>query len=294
MCVINYNVDMNGIVIIDKSPGLTSRDVVNIVSKKFNTKKVGHTGTLDPLATGVLVVAINKATKLVDMLTASDKEYIAECIFGVNTDTLDIEGNVLSTEDAIISETDIINVLNSFKGTYNQEVPIFSAVKINGKKLYEYAREKIDVKLPSREVNIYDIKLIDKPIYQDNHTKITFKVKVSKGTYIRSLIRDISKKLNTVGIMTNLRRISQGKFMIENAVKLDDLTTQSIISIKDALDIKSLELPDEIIKKVVNGAKIENIYNEDKILFIKDNKEIAIYKKDGDYMKIDKMIGGII
>ena len=285
---------MNGIVIIDKPPGLTSRDVVNIVSKKFNTKKVGHTGTLDPLATGVLVVAVNKATKLVDMLTSSDKEYVAECVFGVNTDTLDIEGNVLSTEDAIISESDIINVLNSFKGTYNQEVPIFSAVKINGKKLYEYAREKIDVKLPSREVNIYDIKLIDKPIYQDNHTKITFRVKVSKGTYIRSLIRDIAKRLNTVGIMTNLRRIKQGDFKIENAVKIDNLTTESIIPIKDALDIKSLELPDEITKKVVNGAKINNIYNEDKILFIKDNKEIAIYKKDGDYMKVDKMIGGII
>lgn len=285
---------MNGIVVIDKPVKLTSRDVVNIVSKKFNTKKVGHTGTLDPLATGVLVVAINRATKLVDMLTSSDKEYVAECVFGISTDTLDSDGNVLLTEDAIISKTDIVNTLNSFKGTYNQEVPIYSAVKINGKKLYEYARENIEVKLPSREVTIYDIKLIDKPIYQDNHTKITFRVKVSKGTYIRSLIRDIAKRLNTVGIMTNLRRVSQGKFNDYDAVKLDSLTTDNIIPIKDALDIKCVELSDELIKKVVNGAKINNIYNEDKILFIKDNKEIAIYKKDGDYMKIDKMIGGII
>ena len=285
---------MNGIVIIDKPQGLTSRDVVNIVSKKFNTKKVGHTGTLDPLATGVLVVVINKATKLVDMLTSSDKEYVAECVFGISTDTLDSDGNVLSSEDAIINEPAIIDVLNSFKGTYNQEVPIYSAVKINGKKLYEYARENIDIKLPSREVSIYDIELIDKPVYQDNHTKITFKVKVSKGTYIRSLIRDIAKKLNTVAIMTNLRRIKQGKFNEYDAVKLDSLTTDNIIPIKDALDIKYVELTDEITKKVVNGAKINNIYNEDKILFIKDNKEIAIYKKDGDYMKIDKMIGGII
>lgn len=285
---------MNGIVIIDKPKGLTSRDVVNIVSKKFNTKKVGHTGTLDPLATGVLVVVINKATKLVDMLTSSDKEYVAECVFGISTDTLDSDGNVLSSEDAIINEPAIIDVLNSFKGTYNQEVPIYSAVKINGKKLYEYARENIDIKLPSREVSIYDIELIDKPVYQDNHTKITFKVKVSKGTYIRSLIRDIAKKLDTVGIMTNLRRVSQGKFNEYDAVKLDSLTTDNIIPIKDALDIKCVELTDEITKKVVNGAKINNKYNEDKILFIKDNKEIAIYKKDGDYMKIDKMIGGII
>ena len=285
---------MNGIVIIDKPAGITSRDVVNIVSKKFNTKKVGHTGTLDPLATGVLVIAVNKATKIVDMLTSSDKEYVAECVFGIDTDTLDIEGNVLSSCDSIISESDITNVLNSFIGRYNQEVPVYSAVKINGKKLYEYAREKIDVKLPSRDVNIYDIKLIDKPTYQDNHTKITFAVNVSKGTYIRSLIRDIAKKLNTVGIMTNLRRISQGKFKIEDAVKLEDLTIDNIIPIKDALDIKRVELTDEIMKNVVNGAKIKNIYNYDKILFMKDNKEIAIYKKDGDYMKIDKMIGGII
>ena len=126
---------MNGIVIIDKSAGMTSRDVVNKVSEIFNTKKVGHTGTLDPLATGVLVVCINKATKLVDRLISNDKEYIAECILGIETDTLDIEGKVLSEKDTIISKQDIIDTLNKFKGIYNQEVPIYSAVKIKGKKL---------------------------------------------------------------------------------------------------------------------------------------------------------------
>ena len=287
---------MNGIVIIDKPKGLTSRDVVNIVSKKFNTKKVGHTGTLDPLATGVLVVCVNKATKIVDMLTSNDKEYIAECVFGINTDTLDSEGNVLSSEDAIIGEYDIINVLNSFKSTYNQEVPIYSAIKINGKKLYEYARENIDIKLPSRDVNIYDIKLLDKPTYKDNHTKITFYCKVSKGTYIRSLIRDIAYKLNTYGIMTNLRRISQGKFKIDDAVKIDNLSIDSIIPIKDALDIKCIKLTDDISNRVINGAKIKNKYDSDKILFMHDNKEVAIYKVDDDKdtMRIDKMIGGIL
>lgn len=286
---------MNGFVIIDKPSGLTSRDVVNIVSKKFNTKKVGHTGTLDPLATGVLVVAVNKATKLVDMVASTDKEYIAECIFGISTDTLDIEGEVLCKEDAIIREYDIINALNSFKGKYMQEVPIYSAVKVNGKKLYEYARKNIDVKLPSREVNIYDIQLIEKPVYKDNITKIKFLVRVSKGTYIRSLIRDIARKLNTVGIMTNLRRVSQGKYKLEDAIHLDDLTTDKVISIKDMLDIKCVELPDDIYKKVINGAKIRNVYHENKILFTKDNREIAIYKEaEQGYMKIDKMIGGIL
>ena len=280
---------MNGIVIIDKESDMTSRDVVDRVGKIFNTKKVGHTGTLDPLATGVLVVCVNKATKLVDKITSTKKEYIAECVFGISTDTLDIEGNVLSSEDAIISENKIIDVLNSFKGVYNQEVPIYSAVKINGRKLYEYARENIDVKLPSREVKIYDIILLDKPTYKDNHTYITFKVKVSKGTYIRSLIRDIANRLNTVGIMTNLRRVSQGKFKIDDSVKLNDLKVDNLIPIKDILDVKKIELTNDIEKKVLNGASIKNIYNENEVLFMKDNKEIALYKIDDNNKKIIKI-----
>ncbi len=282
---------MNGIVIIDKSAGMTSRDVVNKVSEIFNTKKVGHTGTLDPLATGVLVVCINKATKLVDRLTSNDKEYIAECILGIETDTLDIEGKVLSEKDTIISKQDIIDTLNKFKGIYNQEVPIYSAVKIKGKKLYEYARENIDIKLPSREITIYDIKLLGEPSYENNKTKFKFACRVSKGTYIRSLIRDIASTLNTVGIMSNLRRTKQGKFSIETAFTLDNLNKNNIIPIKHILDIKQVELTSDIEKKVLNGAKINNIYNENEILFIKNNKEIALYKTDENskLMKIDKM-----
>ena len=282
---------MNGIVIIDKSAGMTSRDVVNKVSEIFNTKKVGHTGTLDPLATGVLVVCINKATKLVDRLTSNDKEYIAECILGIETDTLDIEGKVLSEKDTIISKQDIIDTLNKFKGIYNQEVPIYSAVKIKGKKLYEYARENIDIKLPSREITIYDIKLLGEPSYENNKTKFKFACRVSKGTYIRSLIRDIASTLNTVGIMSNLRRTKQGKFSIETAFTLDNLNKNNIIPIKHILDIKQVELTSDIEKKVLNGVKINNIYNENEILFIKNNKEIALYKTDENskLMKIDKM-----
>ena len=285
---------MNGIVIIDKSAGMTSRDVVNKVSEIFNTKKVGHTGTLDPLATGVLVVCINKATKLVDRLTSNDKEYIAECILGIETDTLDIEGKVLSEKDTIISKQDIIDTLNKFKGIYNQEVPIYSAVKIKGKKLYEYARENIDIKLPSREITIYDIKLLGEPSYENNKTKFKFACRVSKGTYIRSLIRDIASTLNTVGIMSNLRRTKQGKFSIEDAVTLDSLNKNDIIPIKDILDIKQVELTSDIEKKVLNGVKINNIYNEKEILFTKNKKEIALYKKDENskLMKLDKMFEG--
>ena len=286
---------MNGIVIIDKSAGMTSRDVVDKVSKVFNTKKVGHTGTLDPLATGVLVVCINKATKLVDRITSNDKEYIAECILGIETDTLDIEGKVLSEKDSTISKQDIIDTLNKFKGKYNQEVPIYSAVKIKGKKLYEYAREKIGVKLPSREVSIKDIKLIGEPIYENNKTRFKFSCSVSKGTYIRSLIRDIAISLNTVGIMTFLRRTKQGNFKIENSVTLAQLTKNEIIPIKEVLKCKKIELTSDIEKKVVNGAKINNIYNEKEILFMKNNREIALYKvdkNDNNIMKVDKVFEG--
>ena len=281
---------MNGIVIVDKPSKMTSRCVVNEVSKIFNTKKVGHTGTLDPLATGVLVICVNKATKLVERLTFNDKEYVATCLLGLETDTLDIEGKVLKEEESIVKKEDIIDTLNSFIKTYNQEVPVYSAVKVNGKKLYQYARENININLPSRSVSIYDIRLIDEPIYKDGKTEFKFLCHVSKGTYIRSLIRDIAKKLNTVGTMTSLRRTRQGKYKIDTSYTLDSININSIIPIRDVLGIKEIELTSDIEKKVLNGAEIDNIYDEKEILFIKNNKEIALYKACGnEKLKIDKM-----
>ena len=286
---------MNGVLIIDKEKGITSRDVVNKVVKVFNTKKVGHTGTLDPIATGVLVVCVGSATKLVDELTSSDKEYIASVELGTLTDTLDSDGKVLKEEKVIKTKEEIIDVLNSFKGEYDQEVPKYSAVKINGKKLYEYARGNIDISLPKRKVRIDSIELIDDIKYKDNKTLFKFKCSVSKGTYIRSIIRDISEKLNTIGIMTDLRRIRTGKFKIEDSIKVEDINRNSLISIKDVLDIKSIELDSSIEKKVLNGAIIDNIYNLDEVLFVKNNKEIALYKKNNDKLKPYKMFkGGIL
>jgi len=278
---------MNGILIIDKEKGITSRDVVNSVIKKFNTKKVGHTGTLDPIATGVLVVCVGSATKLVDELTSKDKEYIASVELGTLTDTLDNTGNILSEETCIKTKEEIIEVLNSFKGKYMQEVPIYSAVKINGKKLYEYAREGIEVELPKREVKVSNIELVSDIEYKDDKTYFKFKCSVSKGTYIRSLIRDIATKLNTVGIMTDLRRIRQGKFNIENSVTIDNINENSLIDIVDVLDYKKIELTIDKEKEVLNGAIIDNIYDSDEVLFIKDSEAIALYKK---YDKDDKKL----
>ena len=264
---------MNGVIVIDKEKGITSRDVVNKVVKEYNTKKVGHTGTLDPLATGVLVICVGSATKLVSILTNHDKEYIATVELGKLTDTLDITGNLIKEEVVNITKEEIIKTLNSFKGKYIQEVPIYSAVKVNGRKLYEYARNNEYVELPKREVEIYDIELLD---YKDNN--FTFKCSVSKGTYIRALINDIATKLGTIGIMTDLRRTRLGKFTLEDCNK-------GLISIKDVVNYPIVELTSDIEKKVLNGAKISNIYNSDKVLFVSGNTEIGIYIKEEDYMK---------
>ena len=274
---------MNGIIIINKPQGITSRDVVNIAIKKLGIKKIGHTGTLDPIATGVMVICIGPSTKLVDMLTSNDKEYIAEVTLGIKTDTLDITGNVIDTLDVNVTKEAIINVLNSFKGKYMQEVPIYSAVKINGKKLYEYARCNEKITLPKREVEIKNIELLDY-----NKNKFTFKCLVSKGTYIRSLIRDICDKLNTLGTMSKLTRTKQGKFSIDECISIDSISRDNIKNIKDILDIKKIIVDDYLKFKIINGQILDNIYNTNEVLFINNNEVLAIYKiyeKDNKKLK---------
>lgn len=295
--IINIGDIVNGVLIIDKPKHITSRDVVDKVIKIFNTKKVGHTGTLDPLATGVLVVCVGKATKLVGELTSTEKEYIASVTLGIKTDTLDSMGRELFNEDVIKTKEEIIEVLNSFKGSYEQEVPIYSAVKKNGRKLYEYAREGIDVELPKRLVEIKEIELIDDIEYKNNKTMFKFRCVVSKGTYIRSLISDIAYRLDTIGIMTNLRRIRQGSFTIENSLNLENITIDSLKSIISILPYKNIELNDDIRKKVVNGALVDNMYGEDMILFTENNEAVALYKITDDKSKLKSYImfrGGII
>lgn len=281
---------INGLLVVDKEKDMTSRDVVNEVSKIFKTKKVGHTGTLDPIATGVLVLTIGKATKLNELITATEKKYQVEAILGLKTDTLDITGNVLKKENTNFTKEEITNTLNSFLGSYNQEVPIYSAVKINGKKLYEYARNKENVTLPKRVVNIKEI-VLDDINYIDNQTIIKFTCLVSKGTYIRSLVNDIAIKLNTVGTMKNLRRIKQGDYSIDKSYKLNDIRNNNyqIISIKEALkDYFTVKVDEKLKFKVINGQKLANIYNQEYVLFV-DDDVIALYKSVNNELKPYKM-----
>lgn len=274
--------NLNGAIVVNKSSNMTSRDVVNVLCKKFNTKSIGHIGTLDPLATGVLVCLIGKYTKLSNILINHDKEYIASFKLGILTDTLDITGNVLKEDNTIVNKDRITKVLNSFIGTYEQEVPIYSAVKINGKKLYEYARNNEKIDLPKREVTIYSLELLE--ISEDI---ITIKTIVSKGTYIRSLIRDIGTRLNTYATMTNLKRTKLGNFDINDAYSLDDIKNDNyqLLSIKDLLDVNIIEIDnDNLLFKVRNG-QILDINSDKYILFKYHGIEIALYEKINDKIK---------
>ena len=266
---------MNGVLIINKPKDYTSRDVINKLNKLLGTKRIGHTGTLDPLATGVLVIAIGSYTKLVNELTSLDKEYIAEIKLGIKTDTGDITGNILEENyNYNITKENITNIFNSFPKEYEQTVPKYSAVKINGKKLYEYARENIDIELPKRMVNIYSLELLE-----FNNDIIKFKTKVSKGTYIRSLIEDLCYKLNVIGTMNSLVRTKQGRFNIENALNLEDININTkLLTSRDILDIKDYSLDDNLYKFVSNGNKLNINLNDGYYNMNYNNKDIAIYK----------------
>lgn len=277
---------MNGILIVNKPQNYTSRDIVNIISKKLNTKKVGHTGTLDPIAEGVLVVPIGRALKISELLTSEKKEYIAKVILGYETDMLDITGKEIKRNIPNVDKDKLIEVLNSFIGKYNQEVPIYSAVKVNGRKLYEYARSNIQITPPSKIVEIYSISLLEGPIYKDDTVEFTMKCEVSKGTYIRSLIRDIAYKLSTYGTMKELIRTKQGSFLLEDAFTLEDIQKDNykLLSIKEALpNIKITKIDDKTLKQVKNGMVLDKFFEEEISLLVdKDGREIAIYKDIGN------------
>ena len=281
---------INGVLVVNKPASFTSRDVVNKVSKIFKTKKIGHTGTLDPIASGVLVLTIGKATKLSEVITSEEKTYIATAILGLQTETLDTEGEILKEDNVNISKDDVERVLKSFKKSYEQQVPIYSAVKVNGKKLYEYARCGEEVSLPSRMVTIKDIDLLD-IYYENNKTIIKFICTVSKGTYIRSLINDIATSLNTYGIMSDLVRIKQGDYKIEDSYTLEQIENNEykIIELEEVLkDYYTIDMDKKLEFKVKNGVVLDNMYNQEYVLFKSDNV-LALYKNDNGKLKPFKM-----
>lgn len=273
---------VNGVILVNKSDGKTSRDVVNDISHILHTKKVGHTGTLDPIAKGVLVVTVGRYTKLNELLMSTYKEYIAEAELDVLTDTLDSTGKLIKKYDNPVSEDEIRDAILSFKGCYDQEVPLYSSIKVNGKKLYEYARENKSVVLPKREVHIKEIEVLE---IKDKRFK--FRVLVSKGTYIRSLIRDIGAYLNTGAIMTSLVRTKQGKFNIQDTFTVEDIKDGNfkMLKLEEVMDVEVVDMDDDEYFKVKNGAKMIDTYNKKFVLFKYQDKEISLYKKDGNFYR---------
>lgn len=240
----------DGILIIDKPKDFTSHDVVAKVRKIIGTKKVGHTGTLDPMATGVLVVCVGATTKLVEHFTAKDKVYEAKVKLGIKTDTADITGNtILEMQVPVLNEQLVNEVLKSFIGKQKQTPPIYSSIKVNGMKLYEYARKGIEVKIEPRDIEIFDISNVS--ISGD---EITYTVHCSKGTYIRSLCEDIATKLGTCGTMSYLRRIKTGEFSIDEAITLEEIQEEKIVSIEKLFDNKIIIEKD--LDKLLNGMEL--------------------------------------
>lgn len=285
---------MNGIIIINKSKGWTSHDIVAKV-KKITGEKVGHTGTLDPLATGVLPLLIGKGTLCSKYLINHDKTYIVRLKLGIRKSTGDEEGEVLEQElvdQQLLDKKKIEIVLEQFIGEQEQIPPIYSAIKVKGKKLYEYARKQQEVQIPSRKITIYDIKLlgIDKENYE-----IQFEVSCSKGTYIRSLCEDIAKKIGTIGYMKELQRTQVGNFKIEQAISIENLNKETvkkrIITIEELFkNLENVQLGKKKLQLFFNGVKLNFDLEDDIYKIYSEEKFIGIGTVKNKLLKRDIVI----
>ncbi len=284
--------NLNGLILINKPKGYTSHDMVNIIRKKLNMKKIGHTGTLDPNATGVLPILIGKATKISKYLVEHKKTYIATLCLGKKTDTGDSEGNAIEecNNIKILNKQKIKDELNSFIGKQNQIPPIYSAIKVKGKKLYEYAREEKQVNIKPREIEIYDIKLKK---YQNN--EITFEVECSKGTYIRTLCEDIAKKLGTIGYMKELKRTKVNEFSIKNSISLEELDCinikEKIISIEQIfIGNMKIDLNNRKLELFLNGVQLTHELENGLYRIYNNNKFIGLGTVNNKLLKRDIVI----
>ena len=272
---------MNGFILVDKPRDITSFSVCNKIRKNLNLDKTGHNGTLDPNATGLMVIGCNKALKLMKLINEHNKEYIATIIFGKKSDTLDICGEVL---DGIYNEFDkdsLLNAINKLKNEEYQLPPMTSAIKINGKKLYEYQKKGIDVEVEKRKVKINDIELIS---YNKELKECVIRLNVSKGFYVRSFARDLGILLNSDAIIKDLRRTKIENLDVSNAKKLDDISINDIIPIDKFFDFPRVMVDDYIARLVKNGVTLDERQTTIKGVFFVVNKcdIIAIYEQVED------------
>ena len=291
---------MFGFINIYKPSGMTSFDVVAVLRRATKIKQIGHTGTLDPFATGVLPVCIGKSTRLIEYLP-DDKEYIATVKFGSDTDTYDLEGQIVKTYDKLITEDELKLILKSFEGEIEQLPPKYSAIKVNGKKLYEYARNGEEIIVTPRKVKIYKIELLDFN-YEDQTAKIL--VECSKGTYIRSIAYDIGQKLNCGGHLIALERTKAGMFRLDNSVKLDSINSiddveKNLVNPLEVLPFPQYNLDDSENEKVRCGMPIKCVpehlngalmnLSEHVVFAVYSGKMVAVGIKGNDIIKIKKV-----
>lgn len=270
---------MDGILLIDKDIKWTSRDVCNKLQNVYNTRSVGHTGTLDPFATGLLIVTVNKGNKIAQFMDGFSKTYIAELKLGIKTNTGDLSGEIIEEKEVpLLLENEIIDVLNSFIGEGSQLPPMTSAKHVNGKKLYQYFYEGEDVKRTPNKIFIHDIKLLS----LDNNI-IKFEASVSTGTYIRVLGEDIASKLNNIGHLISLRRIKIGDFDVKKAKHIEDVfIDNSLIPIPEALSfMKKIIIEKDKVKSIKDGVKLHLDDIKDDIILLVDesNSALAVYTR---------------
>lgn len=280
---------MNGFINVYKEKGQTSHDVVNKIRKIFGTKKVGHTGTLDPNATGVLPIAVNNATKVIEYMEHDDKTYIAELTLGITTDTEDIWGNILEEKAVNVGKEEIENVIKSFVGKQKQVPPMYSALKVNGKKLYELAREGKTIDRVARDIEIFCIKDI-----MINENKVSFEVHCSKGTYIRTLCKDIGEKLGCGATMSALERVQAGSFTIDTAVTLEELSENGEKYLLDLeIPLKKfniISLNEEEGKKYINGIRLGTERKDGLYRVYIDGKLYGICRVNENVIRSEKRI----
>lgn len=281
-----------GFLNICKPTGMTSHDVVAILRKISKIKQIGHTGTLDPFAQGVLPICIGKATRLIEYLD-DEKEYLAEISFGKNTDTYDVEGKTVFESDKKITRDEVLKGLKNFEGEILQMPPIYSAIKVKGKKLYEYARKGEEVKIEPRKVFIEKIQL---KTFDEKNQKADVLIKCSKGTYIRSIAYDLGQNLGAGAYLSKLIRTQAGKFLIDNAIELDKIKTiddieKNLIEPINMLNLAKIELNEEEHKKILMGQFIKNKSNfkDENIILIYNNSISAIAVIDDNLIKVKKV-----
>ena len=275
---------MQGILVVNKRQGITSHDCIYILRDLLGIKKIGHTGTLDPMATGVLPMTIGKATRVSSFIQNSEKEYIATIEFGIETDTEDITGNIIERSDKIPTEKEVLDILPKFTGKIEQIPPMYSAVRVDGRKLYKIAREGKVIDRPKREIHVESLELLES-------NPFTLKINCSSGTYVRTLISDIGKELGTFATMTSLIRTKVGPFSVENAIKIDDLESMTKEEIEEKLyptdfalrNIPKYNVPKSFFERLINGVKFyDNRMNDGKY---------SIYCRD-EFIGIGEFVDG--